>query len=310
MNKSFIEQLLEHFELPLQNPVLIFSLILFIILLAPILLKKIKIPGIIGLIIAGIVIGPEGFNVLESDKIEIFSTIGLLYIMFIAGLELDMNQFKAHKNKSLVFGFFTFAIPMAIGYPVYYYILGQWDEHISQEAALLTASMFATHTLVSYPIVSKLGLAKNVATSITVGATILTDTAVLILLAVILGSHSGGLSQEFWIQLAIGIVLFSACMFLVIPRITTWFFRKFSSEQHSHYVFVLAVVFLAAFLSEIAGLEAIIGAFFAGLALNKLIPDSSALLQRIDFIGNSLFIPFFFISVGMIVDVSVIFNGW
>src|SRR5699024_11270478 len=124
------------------------------------------------------------------------------------------------KNKSLVFGFFTFAIPMAIGYPVYYYILGQWDEHISQEAALLTASMFATHTLVSYPIVSKLGLAKNVATSITVGATILTDTEVLILLAVILGSHSGGLSQEFWIQLIIGIVLFSVFMFYLISKLT------------------------------------------------------------------------------------------
>ncbi len=229
--------------------------------------------------------------------------------MFIAGLELDMNQFKAHKNKSLVFGFFTFAIPMAIGYPVYYYILGQWDEHISQEAALLTASMFATHTLVSYPIVSKLGLAKNVATSITVGATILTDTAVLILLAVILGSHSGGLSQEFWIQLIIGIILFSAFMFYVIPKLTRWFFRQFASEKHSHYIFILAVVFLAAFLAEIAGLEAIIGAFFAGLALNKLVPNSSTLMNRIEFIGNSLFIPFFFISVGMIVDVSVIFQG-
>src|SRR5690625_512135 len=308
-NQSFLEQLPEHFALPLQNPVLIFSLILFIILLSPILLKKIRIPGIIGLIIAGIVIGPEGFNVLESDKIEIFSTIGLLYIMFIAGLELDLNQFKAHQNKSLVFGFFTFAIPIAIGYPVYYYILGQWDEEINKEAALLTASMFATHTLVTYPIVSKLGLAKNVATSITVGATIITDTAVLILLAIILGSHSGGLSQEFWIQLTIGIALFSAFMFLVIPRLTRWFFRQFSNEKHSHYIFVLAVVFLAGFLAEIAGLEPIIGAFFAGLALNKLVPNSSTLMNRIEFIGNSLFIPFFFISVGMIVDVSVIFNG-
>lgn len=309
MEKSFMEQLLAHFELPLQSPIIIFSLILFIILLAPILLKKIRIPGIIGLIIAGIIIGPEGFNVLESEKIEIFSTIGLMYIMFIAGLELDMNQFKANRNKSLVFGLFTFAIPMAIGYPIYYYILGQWDEHITMEAALLTASMFATHTLVTYPIVSKLGLAKNVAVSITVGATILTDTAVLILLAVILGSHSGGLSQEFWIQLIISIILFSAFMFLVVPRVTRWFFRKFASEKHSHYIFVLAVVFLAAFLAEIAGLEAIIGAFFAGLALNKLIPNSSSLMNRIEFIGNSLFIPFFFISVGMIVDVSVILEG-
>lgn len=307
---SFFEQLAEQFQLPLQNPVIIFSLILFIILLAPILLKKIRIPGIIGLIIAGIIIGPQGLNVLENVKIEIFSTIGLLYIMFIAGLELDLNQFKAHRNKSLVFGFFTFFIPLAIGFPVYYYILGRWDEEITMEAALLIASMFATHTLVTYPIVSKLGLAKNVAVSITVGATILTDTAVLILLAVILGSHAGGLSTEFWIQLAVSISLFSAFMFWVVPKVTKWFFEKFSSEKHSHYIFVLAVVFLAAFLAEISGLEAIIGAFFAGLALNKLIPNSSVLMNRIEFIGNSLFIPFFFISVGMIVDVSVIFNGW
>src|SRR5699024_2294035 len=155
------------------------------------------------------------------------------------------------------------------------------------------------------PIVSKMGVSKDISVAVTVGATILTDTAVLILLAIILGSHEGGLTQEFWWSLGISVVLFSAFMFLVIPRISQWFFRKFSSEKHSHYIFVLAVVFLAAFLAEIAGLEAIIGAFFAGLALNKLIPNSSALMQRIDFIGNSLFIPFFFISVGMIVDVSV-----
>lgn len=223
---SFFEQLANQFQLPLQSPVIIFSVILFIILLAPILLKKIRIPGIIGLIIAGIVIGPQGLNILEESKIEIFSTIGLLYIMFIAGLELDLNQFKAHRNKSLVFGFFTFFIPLAIGYPVYYYILGRWDEHITMEAALLTASMFATHTLVTYPIVSKLGLAKNMSVSITVGATILTDTAVLILLAVILGSHSGGLSTEFWIQLGISIVLFSAFMFWVVPKVTKCFLKN------------------------------------------------------------------------------------
>lgn len=307
---SVLDQLAEQFQLPLQNPVLIFSLILFIILLAPILLKKIRVPGIIGLIICGIIIGPDGFNILELDKIEIFSTIGLLYIMFIAGLELDLNLFKANRNKSLIFGFFTFIIPLAIGFPVCYYLLSIGDDNFTLETAFLTASMFATHTLVTYPIVSKLGVAKNTAVAVTVGATILTDTAVLILLAIILGSHSGGLSQEFWIRLAVSIVLFSAFMFWIIPKIAKWFFEKFSSEKHSHYIFVLAVVFLAAFLAEIAGLEAIIGAFFAGLALNKLIPSSSALMNRIEFIGNSLFIPFFLIGVGMIVDVHVILSGW
>lgn len=300
-----INQFTDQFQLPLQNPVLIFSLILFIILLAPILLKRIRIPGIIGLIVSGIIIGPAGLNVLEKSLfVDVFSTIGLLYIMFIAGLELDLNQFKANRNKSVLFGFFTFAIPLGLGFPICHYLLG-----LDFNASLLTASMFATHTLVTYPIVSKMGLSKNLAVAITVGGTILTDTAVLILLAVILGSHEGGLTQEFWIRLGISLVLFSAFMFLVIPRIAKWFFRKLESERHSHYIFVLSVVFFAAFLAEIAGLESIIGAFVAGLALNKLIPHSSALMNRIEFIGNSLFIPFFLISVGMIVDIGVILSG-
>ena len=302
---DFFNHLMREFQLPLHNPVLIFSLILFIILLSPILLKRLNIPGIIGLIIAGVVIGPHGFNILEkSEAITLFSTIGLLYIMFIAGLELDMNEFKANRNKSLVFGFFTFIIPLSVGFPVCFYFLG-----FDFNASLLTASMFATHTLVAYPIVSKLGVSKNQAVAVAVGGTILTDTAVLIILAVIIGNSEGNLNTDFWIRLGVSLAIFSAIMFFLIPRIAKWFFRKLESEKHSHYIFVLAVVFFAAFLAEVAGVEPIIGAFVAGLALNKLIPHSSALMNRIEFMGNSLFIPFFLISVGMLVDMSVIFNG-
>ncbi|WP_298391136.1 cation:proton antiporter [Hydrotalea sp.] len=302
---DFFKHFIHEFHLPLQNPVLIFSLILFIILLSPILLKKLNIPGIIGLIIAGVIIGPHGFNVLEKNSaVDLFSTIGLLYIMFIAGLELDINEFKANQNKSFLFGFLTFIIPLGIGFPVCYYLLG-YDVN----ASFLTASMFSTHTLVAYPIVSRLGIAKNQAVAITVGATVLTDTAVLIILAIIMGNHAGTLNSDFWIRLLVSLSIFSAIMFLVVPRIAKWFFRVLESERHSHYIFVLAVVFFAAFLAEVAGVEPIIGAFVAGLALNKLIPLSSALMNRIEFMGNSLFIPFFLISVGMIVDVSVITHG-
>ncbi|KEO73029.1 cation:proton antiporter [Anditalea andensis] len=302
---DFFEHLIHEFALPLENPVLVFSLILLIILLSPILLKRLNIPGIIGLILSGVIIGPHGLNILEQNAaIDLFSTIGLLYIMFIAGLELDLNEFKANKNKSLLFGFFTFILPLAIGFPVCHYFLG-YDFN----ASFLTASMFATHTLVSYPIVSKLGVSKNQAVAITVGGTILTDTAVLIILAVIMGKSEGKLNQEFWITLGVSLAIFSAIMFLVIPKIAKWFFRVLESEKHSHYIFVLAVVFFAAFLAEVAGVEPIIGAFVAGLAMNKLIPHSSALMNRIEFIGNSLFIPFFLISVGMLVDVSVILSG-
>ncbi|GAA6768050.1 hypothetical protein AAFH68_40020 [Flavobacterium sp. CGRL1] len=302
---EFFKHFLHEFELPLNNPVLIFSLILFIILLSPILLKKINIPGIIGLIISGVIIGPHGLNILaKNSAVDLFSTIGLLYIMFIAGLELDMNEFKANRNKSLLFGFFTFILPLSIGFPVCFYLL-KYDFN----ASFLTASMFATHTLVAYPIVSKLGIAKNQAVAITVGGTILTDTAVLIILAVIMGSAQGSLNQAFWIKLGVSLAIFSAIMFLVIPRIAKWFFKKLESEKHAHYIFVLSVVFFAAFLAEVAGVEPIIGAFVAGLALNPLIPHSSALMNRIEFIGNALFIPFFLISVGMLVDISVILSG-
>lgn len=306
MHESFWRELLQEFHRPLSSPVLIFSLILLIILLSPILLRKLNIPGIIGLIISGVIIGPNGLNILaKNSAIDLFSTIGLLYIMFIAGLELDLNEFQKHRNKSFAFGALTFFIPLSIGYPVCFYVLG-YDAN----ASFLTASMFATHTLVAYPIVTRFGISKQAAVAITVGGTILTDTAVLIILAVIMGSSKGNLSQEFWIRLGTSLAIFSAIMFFLIPRIARWFFRKLESEKTSHYIFVLSVVFFAAFLAEVAGVEAIIGAFVAGLALNKLIPHSSALMNRIEFIGNAIFIPFFLISVGMLVDVRVVFNGY
>lgn len=304
---DFLDLVSHEFELPLSNPVLVFALILLIILVSPILLRRVNIPGIIVLIVSGIIIGPYGAGLLEQNTaIDLFSTIGLLYIMFIAGLELDMNQFKVNRNKSFLFGFFTFALPLAIGFPVCFYFLG-YDFN----ASFLTASMFATHTLLTYPIVSKMGISKNEAVAITVGGTILTDTAVLIILAVIMGNaQEGGLTADFWIRLIISLIIFCAIMFLVVPKIARWFFTKMEKEKHSHYIFVLAVVFLSAFLAELAGVEDIIGAFLAGLALNRLIPHSSALMNRIEFMGNSLFIPFFLISVGMLVDVSVIFSGY
>lgn len=302
---EFLELIQHEFELPLSNPVLVFSLILLIILISPIALRRLNIPGIIILIVSGIVIGPYGAGILEQNAaIDLFSTIGLLYIMFIAGLELDMNQFKANRNKSFLFGFFTFIIPLGIGFPVCYYLL-----NYDFNASFLTASMFATHTLLTYPIVSKLKVSKNEAVAITVGGTILTDTAVLIVLAVIMGSHEGTLNAAFWQRLLISLGIFSSIMFLIVPRIAKWFFTSMENEKHSHYIFVLTVVFVAAFLAELAGVEPIIGAFLAGLALNRLIPHSSALMNRVEFIGNSLFIPFFLISVGMLVDISVIFSG-
>ena len=302
---EFFNHLIHEVKLPLSNPVLVFSVILFIILLSPIILRKLNIPGIIVLIISGVIVGPNGLNILEKNEaIDLFSTIGLLYIMFIAGLEMDMNELKANRNKSLLFGFFTFIIPLGIGFPVCYYFLGY-----EMNASLLISSMFATHTLVTYPIISRFRISRNQAVVTTVGGTILTDTAVLILLAIIITNSQGNLNQHFWIRLGIWLTIFAFIMFVIIPRVVKWFFRKLESETHSHYIFVLSIVFFAAFLAEVAGIEPIIGAFVAGLALNRLIPSTSALMNRIAFIGNALFIPFFLLSVGMLVDVTVIFKG-
>lgn len=309
--QGFFQHLLSEFHFPLKNPVLILSLMLLIILLSPIILRRLKVPAIIGLIISGVIVGPKGFGLigeklLESDgAMKLFATIGLLYIMFMAGLELDMSEFKKYRNKSFTFGFLTFIIPISLGYPLCYYVLD-----LDFTASLLTASMFATHTLVAYPIISKYGITKRPAVAISIGGTILTDTAVLIILAIISSSAKGNLNSDFWIRLITSLAIFSAIMFLIIPRIARWFFSKLESEKTSHYIFVLAIIFFAAFLAEMAGVEHIIGAFVAGLVLNKLIPHSSALMNRIEFIGNAIFIPFFLISVGMVVDVKVLFHGF
>ena len=302
---EFLRQLVEQFKTPFENSVLIFSVILLIILLAPIVLKRLRIPGIIGLILSGVVIGPHGLYLLEKNAaVNLFSTIGLLYIMFIAGLELDLGEFAKNKNKSFVFGGLTFLLPILLGFPVCYYLLDY-----SFATSFLTASMFATHTLIAYPIVSRMGISKNEAVAITVGGTILTDTAVLIILAVISGTESGGLTSELWLRLGVSLTIFVAIVAFIIPRIASWFFKQFEDEKNAHFIFVLSVVFFCAFMAELSGLEPIIGAFAAGLTLNRLIPHTSSLMNRIEFVGGSLFIPFFLISVGMLIDIKVLTNG-
>ena len=294
-----------NFNLPLTNPVIIFSLVLFIILFAPILLNKIKVPHIIGLIVAGVIVGPYGFNLLLRDSsIVLFGTVGLLYIMFIAGLEIDLAEFKKNRSRILVFGLTTFILPLSFGTLAGYYILG-----FDFTASLLLASMFSTHTLVSYPIASRYGVARNGAVALTVGGTMITDILALLILAVITGMSRGDVSTSFWITLGVSSIIFVGIVFFLFPIIIRWFFKTFD-DSVSQYIFVLAMVFLAAFLAEAAGVEAIIGAFFSGLVLNKFIPHSSPIMNRIDFVGNALFIPFFLISVGMLVDISILVKGW
>lgn len=289
--------------LPLKNPVLLFSLILFIILFAPLILNKLKIPHLIGLIIAGAIIGPNGLNLMLRDSsIVLYGTVGLLYIMFLAGLEIDMADFKKNSKKSLVFGLFTFIIPMTLGT-----FVGKYFLEFSWMTSILLASMFASHTLIAYPIISKLGVAKNRAVNITVGGTVITDTLALLVLAAIAGMASGDADAAFWIRISISVIIFGLIVMFIFPIIARWFFKKFD-DNISQYIFVLAMVFLGAFLAEASGIEAIIGAFLVGLALNRLIPHTSPLMNRVEFVGNALFIPFFLIGVGMLIDYRVFFK--
>jgi len=291
--------------LPLTNPVLKFLLILIIILAAPIFLNKIKIPHLLGLIFAGAIIGPFGLNLIERDSGIILSgTAGLLYIMFLAGLEIDIADFKKNTSRSLVFGMYTFIIPMVLGILGSIFIL-----QFSITTSVLLASMFASHTLIAYPLISKLGVVKNKAVTMAVGGTMITDTLALLVLAIIVGMANGEVNSDFWIRLSVSLLAFGLIITILFPIIARWFFKKFD-DNVAQYIFVLAMVFLGATLAELAGIEAIIGAFLTGLALNRLIPHTSPLMNRVEFVGNAIFIPFFLIGVGMLVDYRAFFKDW
>lgn len=290
------------FNLPFTDPVIQFLLILIIVLIAPILFNKIKLPSLLGLIIAGTIIGPLGLNLIDRDSsFLLFGTAGLLFIMFLAGLDTDINEFKKHSQKSALFGFLTFLFPFLLSLLAAYYGLG-----LSIMSAILIGSMIAPHTPITYPIVTKYDIQKNIAVSITLGGTLITNIISFAIIIVIVGMSTGNVDQAFWIRLSISAILFAAIIIFVFPFITRWFFKKYQ-DNVSQFIFVLVMMFLGAFLAELADIEKIIGALFVGMTLNRLIPRSSPLMNRINFVANSIFIPFFLISVGMLVDFRAFF---
>ena len=258
----------------------------------------------LGLIVAGAIIGPYGFNLIMRDSSIIMSgTAGLLYIMFLAGLEIDMGDFRRNSLRSLTFGLYTFIIPMLLGTAV-----SLWVFKFNILSSVLLASMFASHTLIAYPIISRLGITRDKSVSITVGGTMITDTLSLLVLTIIVGMATGNVNDSFWMRLSISVVLFAAVVLFIFPIIARYFFKRVN-DSIAQYIFVLAMVFLGAFLAQLAGMESIIGAFLTGLALNRFIPLSSPLMNRVEFVGNAIFIPFFLISVGMLVDYRA-FTSW
>lgn len=291
-------------QFPITDPTWIFLLVLIIILFAPILMSKLRIPHIIGLIIAGMIVGAHGFNILARDSsFELFGKVGLYYIMFLAGLEMDLEDFKKNRGKALFFGILTFSIPMALGVWSSMSILGY-----GLTTSVLLASMYASHTLIAYPIVSRYGLSRLRSVSITIGGTAITVVLALLILAVISGMYKGEIDEEFWILLAVKVAVVSFLIIFFFPRIGRWFFRHYE-DNIMQFIFVLVLVFLGGAMLELAGMEGILGAFLVGLVLNRLIPNLSPLMNRLEFVGNALFIPYFLIGVGMIIDVRALFTG-
>lgn len=290
--------------LPITDPTWIFFLVMIIILFAPMILERLRIPHIIGMILAGVLVGEYGFNILERDSsFELFGKVGLYYIMFLAGLEMDMEDFKKNKSKGVVFGLLTFIIPMVLGTWSSMELLGY-----GLTTSILLASMYASHTLVTYPIISRYGLSRLRSVNITIGGTVVTVTLALLILAIISGMFKGESDSMFWIMMGVKVTILTLIIIFVFPLIGRIFFRNYS-DNIMQFVFVLAMVFLGGGLMAMVGMEGILGAFLTGIALNRLIPHVSPLMNRLEFVGNALFIPYFLIGVGMIIDVNSMLTG-
>lgn len=289
---------------PFTDPTLVFFVVLLIILFAPIVMGKLRIPHIIGMVLAGVVIGKYGLNILERDNsFELFGKVGLYYIMFLAALEMDMEGFKKNKYRVLVFGISTFVLPFLLTYLMGIAILGY-----SSAVSLLLGCIMASNTLIAYPIVGRYGLQRKPSVILSVGSSMIALLLALIFLAGIVTFYNNGNNVGFWLLFVAKFALYCAGMIWLVPRLTRWFLRRYS-DAVMQFTFILAIMFMGAALSEAAGVEGIFGAFLSGLILNRYIPHVSPLMNRIEFIGNALFIPYFLIGVGMLIDVSWLFRG-
>ena len=295
-----------HAALPLRDPVAVFTAVLLVLLAAPLVARR-GVPASVVLLVAGVALGPNALGVLDRDPtMVLLGTVGLLYIMFLAGLEIDLHEFVRHRRQSLIFGLLTFALPQLVGTAVGKLALG-----FGWPGAVLLGSVFASHTLLAYPAAARLGLSRETSVTTAVGATILTDTLALLVLAVVATGARTGEGADPWVLVRVtgALAAFGALVLWGVPRLGAWFLRRAAQDATVEFVFVLTTVFACALAVEGLGIEPIIGAFLAGLALNGLVPEGGALANRISFFGNAMFVPFFLLSTGMLVDLSAFAGG-
>ena len=289
---------------PIADPTLIFFVVLLMILISPIIMGRLRIPHIIGMVLAGVIVGRYGLNILERDaSFELFGRVGLYYIMFLAGLEMDMEGLKKNRNRVMIFGLLTFLCPFIMTY-----LMGVSLLSYTPLAALLLAAIMASNTLIAYPIVGRYGLTRHTSSTLSVGSSMMALFIALIVMASIVNSFHGGGGVSFWLFFVVKFVVYCAGLIFFIPRLARWFLRRYS-DAVMQFIFILAVVFLSASLSDAVGLEGIFGAFLSGLILNRYVPKVSPLMNRIEFTGNALFIPYFLIGVGMLINVRLLFSG-
>lgn len=280
------------------EPIAPFAILLAVILLVPPLFERIRLPGLVGLLVAGVVLGQSGLNLLQSDSavIELLSDIGLVYLMFVAGLEVDVEQFQKTKHRSVGFGFSTFIVPMIAGTAIGRLFGFDWN------ASILIGSLLASHTLLAYPIVSRLGVVNNEAVTVTIGATIFTDIGALLVLAVCVAIHGGDFSPVRLLGLLASLAIYTALVLLGLDRVGRFFFQRSGDQEGNQFLFILLAVFLAAVGAQLIGVEKIVGAFLAGLAVNGVVGDSPV-KEKVVFVGSVLFIPIFFVDMGLLIDV-------
>lgn len=286
---------------PITDPVAIFLVMISLLLITPLVFERLRLPGIVGLILAGVVVGPHGLGILERDStIILLGTVGLLFLMFMAGLETSLDDLKYNADKAIIFGLATFIVPMVMG-TVAMMALGY-----SVLASVLVASCFASHTLLALPIVSKKGIMRTPAVTVTLGGTLITNILALLVLAIVVKAHQGNLTLSFWLFLIPSLALYTFITLWGIPKLGRWFFRQFGHDEGAEFTFVVATLFVVSYAAKLIEIEPIIGAFLAGISITPLIPQLSPLMNRIQFIGNTLFIPFFLLSVGMLVNPGIL----
>ncbi len=292
--------------LPLEEPVLVFALAMAVFLLGPLTIRRLGQPGIVGILLLGVFLGPGGTGIMDHvDAIELLGTVGLVYLLFTVGLELDLRRLKSDPGAATMFGLASFGVTFIVGIAVCLSVLG-----LGLWASVLLSAVFASHTLLAYPIVNQYGITDNDAVTAVFGGILFTDTLALVVLAISLGAVGDGLTIGLLVSIVLSLAILFVVVWLTVQPASRWFFRNFNEESYFEFLFVMLVVFSAGGLAEVLDLSPILGAFIAGLALNQLIPDGGPLRNRVEFIGNAFFIPFFLLHVGMLVDLHLLFEGF